>query len=489
LRIGIGGARNVAAIDLTWIAALAVAAGLGVAAGQGQLSRFAIVAAIAILLVTLFVHSPEFTLLGLIVVRPVVDAFVYTSVGGLTLGEAWGIGLIVVAVAYLIVAGTARLPLAPVLMVLAFLSLTLVRPVVSEAVSSGLKLASWLLVAIAVAQIARSRRGQEMILGAMTACATVCVLTVAVVIAQGRFGAAYYGFAEGGGGYETPHALSRLAVLLLPFVLVQVMAGRRVVLSLLLSGALGLTIIYSFVRTAYLALLVIVAAYVLASLRVATVWVKVSFVAMVAAIGTAVGLLRAMILARLSDLPLINSLLGLEDTSGELGAGSGRVTLWRGLWDRSVDSASDVVVGQGAGASYRLAKAAVGSSIWAHNDFLEFFVTGGLVLAAAYLLVLVWILRIDLRLFHDTRQSALVHACSVLALGVFAGYVVLSLADGVAMFAGSVVMGVFVGLTQGMQETPGETAIDAPLAVPSQAGPRVRPPAVDPGASVGSSPR
>lgn len=468
-------------------ASVIFAACLGVAVAIPQARNTAIAAAAACIIVaTVFVEAPEMTLLGFVVVRPIIDAFVYTSVGGLTLGEVWGIGLVAATLAYLLAQRQVRMPLPPIALIVAYASLTLVRPVFSDALSNGLKLASWLLLAVAISRIAATRRGQQAILTAMFASVVIYVAVIVVVVAQGRYGAAYYGFSESGGGYYTPHALSTLAVLLLPFVLARIIAGRRVALSLLLGGLLCLSIIYSFVRSAYLAVLAVLGAYALAAVRTSSLRVRLSAMAIFAAGAVVAVILRDAIVSRLVDLPFLGSLLGQTNAAPVLGGGSGRVALWRGLWASGTDSVGHIFLGRGAGASYGLATQTVGESIWSHNDFLEFFISGGLVLLVCYIAVLVWVLRSFVQLYRDSRQSPIVHMYSMVGLGVFLAYIFLSAANGIAMMTGSIILGVLVGLVQGMSGTPGDTALDVASVGPprviaeareSRETPRASPPA------------
>src|SRR5665647_2744573 len=118
-------------------ASLIFAACLGVAVAIPQARNAAVAAAVCVIVATVFVEAPEMTLLGFVVVRPVVDAFVYTSVGGLSLGEVWGIGLVAVTLAYLVAQEQVRMPLAPIALILAYASLTFVRPVPSASLSTG----------------------------------------------------------------------------------------------------------------------------------------------------------------------------------------------------------------------------------------------------------------------------------------------------------------------------------------------------------------
>jgi hypothetical protein len=186
---------------------------------------------------------------------------------------------------------------------------------------------------------------------------------------------------------------------------------------------------------------------------------QLSALAILAALAVAAFRFRDALLARFADLPLVSSLTGHPLWQG---GGSGRGVFWRDLWTAGTDSLPHILIGRGAGASVQLLTRLYGAAIWSHNDFLEFFVTGGVVLLGTYVIFLAWVLRSIVRLYRDSRQSRVVHSFSILLVGAFAGYVILSFTNGMAVFAGSVAMAVLIGLTRGMGETPGDTALDRP---------------------------
>jgi hypothetical protein len=431
---------------------------IGVAAGFQQAEMIAVALALLVVLVGFFLEAPEVSLLAFVVVRPAVDAFVFTSIAGFTLGQVWGIGLLAATIVYLATHRDVRFPAPLVAFLLAYVALTLVRPQLSVALDSALKLASWLLLAVALERIARSRRGQDAILTALWASALCLLGVIAFVIAEGRYGAAYYAYTDTTGNTASrPHALASLAVLIMPFVLAQIIAGRRTRLSLVVAGLLGLGIVLSFVRSAYLALAMVLAAFVYAGLHSKALRVRLSLVGMAAAMGFAVYFLWGAIVGRLADLPVIGSLLGAPPSAS---TGSGRAAFWMGLLRTGADSAKHILIGRGAGASAVINDAQFGIPIGSHNDFLEFFVTGGVILLGMYLAFLIWILAKMIRLYMDSRQSPTVHLCSVLLIGSFCGYVILAITNGITLAAGSVVMATIVGMTQGMLQTPGDTAFD-----------------------------
>ena len=451
-------ARPNALTYATLAGACALAAVLGaLLAGTSKIQVVAMGIAVLIVAVGVFVEAPEVSLLAFLVVRPAVDAFVFTSVGGLTLGQVWGVCLIGATVVHLATRRNVHYPAPLVAFMIAYAGLTFVRPQLSVALDSALKLASWLLLAVAIERIARSRKGQHAILTAVWASAFCLLVVIGIAVAQGKYGSAYYTYGATN-SYLRPHALAQLAVLIMPFVLAQIIAGHRTRLSIIVAGLLGLGILMSLVRTGYLAVAMILAAYAFAGLRTAALRVRLSLVAMSVAMGFALYFFWNTLVKRLADLPLIGSLLGTPPTAQ---TGSGRVTFWTGLLKAGTDSLQHVLIGRGAGASAVLNQQLFGP-IGSHNDFIEFFITGGIILLGAYLAFMIWILATMVRLYRDPRQSQTVHLCSVLLIGAFFGYVAMATTDGITLAAGSVVMAAIVGMAQGMLHTPGGTALDAP---------------------------
>jgi hypothetical protein len=442
------------------VGACALAVVLGAAASLPKIQIMAAALAVLIVAVGVFVEVPEISLLAFVAVRPAVDAFVFTSVGGLTLGQVWGVCLIGATVVYLATRRDVHFPAPLVAFLLTYAAMTFVRPQLSVALDSALKLGSWLLLAVAVERIARSRRGQEAILTAVWASAFCLLAVIAIVMAEGRYGSAYYMYTSTT-AYSRPHALASLAVLIMPFILAQIIIGRRTRLSMIVAGLLGLGVVLSFVRTGYLALAMVLAAYIFAGLRTRALRVRLSLVAMPIALGFGVYFLWSTIVKRLADLPLIGTLLGSPPSAT---TGSGRVTFWRDLITAGSDTLQHVLIGRGAGASAVINTQLYGMNIGSHNDFIEFFISGGLLLLGAYVAFLIWILWIMVRLYRDSRQSPGVHLCSILLIGSFFGYVVMATTNGITLAAGSVVMAAIVGLTQGMLHTPGDTALDVPPA-------------------------
>jgi hypothetical protein len=430
---------------------------LGVAAGLPRLQILAIAAAAIIVVLGVFSEAPELLLLAFLVVRPAVDGFVFTSIAGFTLGQVWGVCLVAATVVYLGTRPDVHFPAPLTAFLVAYVALTFTRPQLSVAADSALKLASWLLLAVAIERIARSRRGQNAILTAIWASACCLLGVIAVVAAQGKYGSAYYKLSDTTATYLRPHTLAQLAVLILPFVLMHVIIGRRIRLSIIVAGFLGLGVLLSLVRTAYLAVAMILAAYVFVGLRTKALRVRLSLVAISIAVGFTLYFFWGTIARRLTDLPLIGSFFGTS-TSGT--TASGRLTFWRDLLTAGSDNLQHTLLGRGAGASAVLNQELFGIPIGSHNDFIEFFVTGGILLLGVYLAFLFWILSTMIRLYRDSRQSTAVHLCSILLIGAFFGYIAIAATDGITLAAGSVVMAVIVGITQGMLQTPGDTAMD-----------------------------
>ena len=155
-----------------------------------------------------------------------VNALADTSVGGLTIGQVWGMGLITAMAVYFVSRRPVKVPVAPATLLLVYLSLTLVSPELRVALDTSLKLGSLAAACRRSRARRRDRRGQEAIVQTMWAAAFCSIVAMALMMAQGRYGAAYYGLTQTTESVTTPHEIASYVVLLLPFILAPMLADR-----------------------------------------------------------------------------------------------------------------------------------------------------------------------------------------------------------------------------------------------------------------------
>jgi len=140
------------------------------------------------------------------------------------------------------------------------------------------------------------------------------------------------------------------------------------------------------------------------------------------------------------------------------------------IWTATTDALPRFVVGAGAGASNALSHGVIGSYVDAHNDFLEFFATGGVLLAASYVVVIGWVVASIWRLHRNPAHSSRARAVAAVAFGAMGAFFVTSSFGVVSYYAALVGFAILVGLIRGMATTPGETCFDLPgTPVPSTA--------------------
>jgi hypothetical protein len=121
-----------------------------------------------------------------------------------------------------------------------------------------------------------------------------------------------------------------------------------------------------------------------------------------------------------------------------------------------------LLLGQGAAGSIQAFAAVSGSELWAHNDFLEFLVTGGVGLLFLHLLTVGWLVAPGPRLLHDPRSSAKVRDVGELVFVIGLAYIVMAIFNGMAFYlSASLAMAMLVGLARGMAVSPGATFLDA----------------------------
>ncbi len=443
--------------------AIAGAAALSLA---GAVAHGAVVPAITFLGVALYVAfflaKPTLALLIYVASRPIVDAFVYQSVGPVSAGQLWGAGLILLVLTFL--ARTAvrqtegfSFP-APVLFLVAYSFFGLPHGDIGSAVQYELKMASWLLLAVALERVARTAEGQRLVLGAALVSAALVILAIAYAISQNRYGGAYYTTRNSVEENQQPSGFASFAVLSLPFVLACFIDGRKKIVALVLASALSGLVIVSYTRAAMLGLAVILIGIILIALRGRRPSILFAGVAVAAVVVGTVVAFQARIAARFADLA------NLTSGANAAHAGSGRISYWLAAWNEGIGSVHSLVIGHGAGASFAPIWRATGNWVWPHNDFIEFLYQGGLPLLAAYLMLVAWLFYCCWRLWRAPGQSERARDFGLLGLATVMAFVFMSFATGLVFSAqSSLMMGVLLGIVNGMRRTPGATWLDTRL--------------------------
>lgn len=399
-------------------------------------------------MVALFAAArPPLLVLGYVCTRPLVDLAVYRPIGGVTLGQAWGAGLLAILGWYWIRSLPKRPSvselLVPVSTLLVYSAVVLSRGDVMLGLNGLLKFSAWALLIPTVASIVREE-GEDLPLRLASVGAAASVVTMAVVIVTDRYGAAYYRGADIG-WVQGPHGIASTAVMWVPLLLRQAQRKARPAASIALVSLLGVGVLLSLVRTALLGFVTIVGAHVALSgesrsrgARVAAA-VAAAFVLLVAVAA------QPLLTARLADLENLKA-----GGSAVLWAGGGRVGIWAGALDRAFQDWSTALLGQGSGVSFEVARFSMGSSVWSHNDFVEMLLTGGLILLAVYCLFLVWIARPFVRRAALRGPDA---APGVVGVAAWAAFVIMAFFNGMIWYQASVVAALAFGCLRAVVES------------------------------------
>lgn len=430
-------------------AAAVLVLGATIAAGAVAGPNGAILALAAALYVALFVLDAPAALLGYLAIRPLVDTFVHDTVTlgtrDVGVGKLWGAGLLVVLVAFL---ARERPTLAmlrgyavPLTFLGAYLALTLTRPGADFALTNGSRLASWLLVVPAIERLASSREGQRRTVLAANLLAALLVVVVALAIMDDRYGAAYYDLRFDARAHQTPFAFAALAVLTLPFVLAALAGRAWPLLPATLAGLLVVSVVLSFSRATYAALALVLVAFAASLVRRGGRRVLAPL--------AVVGLAGAGTIALVADRVVERFVHG-----------SPRLELWRIVTENTVDEPVTALVGGGAQASQDILYAASGNAYWSHNDFVELLATGGALLVVLYVALVAWMAWTFWALVRDSARTPATRAFGHLGLGALAGFLAISVADGLVFSAASLLLGMQLGLARGLRKTRGATALD-----------------------------
>ncbi|MEA2322532.1 MAG: O-Antigen ligase [Solirubrobacteraceae bacterium] len=466
-----------AGADLHGVPMLATVAGVTIAGGLA-VSRGAFIpllgASVLLLYGLLLVTRPTVGLLVYVAARPAMEPWVQLDLGGGSLGELWGAGLLVSVLAYLALTRapsrrTAPSYAVPFSFLGVYLALTLWRANADFAVTSAIKVASWIMLALAAERIARTAAGQRLILRAGYVMGVLTIGVIAVAIARNQYGAAYYIEDSFTGVGQTLHGYVGLAVLVLPILLVALLTGRRVLVTSALVAGICIGVVMSYVRTGYVALAVVMLGYVALGMKRRRPYILVAAVAGVVAIVATAALLGDTASARLNDLANLTSGAGTAQD-----AGAGRVGFWTAITQTTVDSTPLLLIGGGALASEDITTRVLGNTAWAHNDFLEMLATGGIGLLLCYVALLVWLYRSFWRLAGDRRQSQAGRDVGVIGLLACGAFTVVAMFNGVVTTPVTA-FALLLGLARGMSTTPGRSFLDEDGApAPPQAA--VRPP-------------
>ncbi len=388
---------------------------------------------------------PDVALVGLLAVKPVLDYFVRHQAGGISLGQAWGGALLVTAAVF--VAKQTTSPLAsyraPILMILVFPLLTFTRARVGNAPIDELRLVSWLAVVYAVEQLAATAAGQRLVVRLGLTMSVLLCGVIALLYETNQYGRAYYTSTLAFSQLDVmqPAGVSAFAVYCAALALVPLVAGRRALGPLVLYAALGAGTVLSLVRTSFFAFLLVLAGVLARGLYLRR--------GSIVAAGSAV--LVAVVVALVAYQQVIAS---------RLVHASGRVLFWRPVVRGTLAHPLSILVGHGPTFSATVIQQALNEAIWSHNDFVEMFGTGGVVLLGAYVGLVLWLFRSALELFRDPAQSERARDVGYLALLMCGAYVVIAMFNTVAFASSAVALGVLFGLVRGMARTPGATWVD-----------------------------
>jgi hypothetical protein len=419
----------------------------------------------AVLYAVLFVWSPAAALLTYVATRPAIEAVVFVDVGPVSVGQLWGAGLLVALTAFIVVTpirpATGRGIPRPIVALIALYAFLAARGDTAIALQYGPKLVGWLLLVVAVERIARTPSGQMSCFKAGYALAVGTAVIIGVLAVTGHYGAAHYtslGAGLEGGNQQDPQALGFLALFCMPFPLIALLQRWLLFPSLVVVGALTVEIVLSFVRAALVGAVLMLLVYIFVAARRR----RTTAFALAGAFAVTAYVVQGRLADRFADINLL--------FSGEASrAGSGRVAIWTSVWETTTGSIQTAAAGGGAGTSQAASLRAIGAVVDAHNDYLEFFATGGLLLVGAYAIVVVGVIGSVVRVYRDPAQSTRVRTVAAMSFGVIAAFISVSLLATISFYVATMGFALLLGLIRGMSTTPAMTCFDPGSAVARRA--------------------
>ena len=410
--------------------------------------RWAIAALLLFLaFVLLLIRGARETLLLLVVLRPLIDWFVYLKIGSVTLGQAWAIALLGVT-AYGVFSGQlGTLNLRRDAAVIAFCAIaviTIARTPTLSALTDYSHFFAWFLLIPALGSHETRgadpipelfRCGKLLLLGAVIAGWAALVLN--------QYGIAYYsGTLES--AVQSPHGLSFLIVLSLAFL--KPLGERNRALLILILVAAMTAVFGSLVRSTSLAGLLVAGALLWSAYPRKTFRWYASTASVLGLCLLIVLPYAPILITRYSDI----ALLATPDYSN---AGSGRIAIWTTYFDYlNSEGVFGWIFGLGADGPRQIIETKLGAPLYAHSDPLMFLVAGGIPMLLGYLWVLTWLVGWALQGIRadqpEVRKFGLIATFSVVA------YILVSFMNGAFFYQASIGLALSLAICRSATRNP-----------------------------------
>jgi hypothetical protein len=396
-----------------------------------------------------FLVHPRNTFLVYLVSRPLIELDVNARIWKVSLGQLWSGGAILMMAFLLLFIYNKRndllhsYALAGVFL-LAYPMFTFWRPGASTAFMYEIKMITWVLLILVIERISLDREGQSAVMTTAISMAAVLTGVMFYAYASNLYGSSYYYFTSGTGPHgfsnmQEPHGLANLGVMLIPFAIISLKRKRLRYVSAPLLLALISGIVLSYVRSAWLGIVVMVATYIIIAPKRYRSRVLL-------AIGVAFIPAAVIALSMRSDI-----LTRLEH-------GNTRLPLWKACFYGTVETPMKALFGGGASeCTNDIVR--LHMYVWSNSDFVELLGSGGIILLVIYLLYVLWLFAGAARLSRNKRRSIAVRDVGSVGVAACAAYASISLMNGVLWNAVSLGFAMFIGFVRGISNMPGEESV------------------------------
>jgi len=433
--------------------ALALCVGAGVFTAVHEMQLYVLGLGLLVLAMVLSWETP-LTALILIAARPVVDLFVHVSVGGVSLGVVWGAlwvaSTLGVGTRLLLVRELPRsfrqVVVSGLLLVLGVLLFGVRGGHLGDSVEASLKVGAIVGGSVAGFALMSDDRTRSLTLGATYWLLTLITAVVLVVSLRDAYGMAYYAGAGQSAISQGPHGLSAMLVFGIPLVLIaRQVRPPRTGLWWVLVGAACVATVGSLVRSTVIALAIVLLVWTYTErLRGGLSGTLGSWLLLIGGGIAGVLLVGDVFGGRLAEIS--DALTLSKSSTGALAQlGSGRLGIWLAtIWGIG-SSPESLLFGAGTGAATSYVRAGYGLSVYAHNDVLEMWATGGLALASLYMLFVTRLAASIRRL----RHTELVGGQSIwhIAIGSLVAWLVIGMLNGVMFYQASALFGFGIGIS------------------------------------------
>jgi len=416
-----------------------------------------VISACFLFLILIGFDFPRIILL-LVFLRPFLEAFYYLELGsisgyGINPLSIWGALMIIVLNAYWLLQKKNPLDLGSTKWIALFIGSLFIGGILSTGIDAIinqlLKVLPWMLLVPVVADICRTTEHTK-ILKLVYMALLLFIIVNCFFLLTGAYRTGYYKVGEFYGYFKGPQPFSYTLLFLLPFAVYALRTQKKKHMPLIILLLTCLLIIFAYVRSTWVALLIGISLYLYFERRLSRKYLS----------GILLGSFFLFILIYFRPIIEPAFQVRTEDiresiSTGNLqNLGSGRLGFWEAQLGRYLHGTlNEQLFGRGFGSISLITFEESGMRIGGHNDYIDLLIGSGLFSCVLYLIFQVNLIRSAFRLYRSGNKLL-----GQLGMATMAGMVTIGLLSGIIYNQTSVYVAVLMGIILYLTRPESETA-------------------------------